>query len=1292
MLTTALTIIALGGGTAQRMPDQLDVLRGVDRTPQIKVLIDMSGSMLGGSSISPCDWYVAQEGLPVGSALNRIQQLTAVLTGCRSSDDGIFDRWASQIVFSVDTYEGHPSQAAFGAGINIRQLVPFPTTLGAPSYATDGLVLETAINALPAAVNSAAGTPLAQGYRDAALTFDNFTNSNTEQCRQNAIIVMSDGVGNGTVGWGGAPGTAPVLFNQAVATATSAAPPGTVSVFDASSCYQARATRGPPGSYACDPGGFPPHLDDAAEYLYGGGPTLDDRHDLLSQVDGVQPIRTYTIGFNAPSAAQALLEDMAAIGGGSFYDANTYEQLSNAFDQAIYQINSNADASFTGITVQGSGIFSGNYVYQSSYQGSDRSGHWFGNLKKYCIFPETPGDECVLADDGSGGYVLNTVARDLWTSTLSPGTRFGGAGEIMLQSMNAGSARPATTPPAAPFAGRNIVTWRPNVQAYVDIETTSLGPADTFSLNDCRHYSLVNKLFGYTFDTTPDATGNCLGAAPVAFDAWPMADTVNGGQVLLKYTDTCENAFDRCYLVTVSNLGMLHIYNAITGVETQAIVAPYFLTPNPVANHILADILDQPTVDFTRRFYFDGGISLYHTDEDGDGVIDATPAPGGLPETAAIIVGLGRGGRGYVKWDVTNIDASGQFTVALNPPQPLTVDGSTGFQHLQDTWAAPWTGTYETNSGRVRPVAIFPSGHIPELDDPAAPFAQLSAVSTVPSGDTEALPFSASCADMGIPAEICSTPSVNDICTAITGFPCGPGSTCTPCNLSTTADCTAAGLNAPYCYNWPGLAAYNGLDLSIYGISSIYPLRINAGPYFYTDGPSRGIAYRLNFSRFDLQPNDVLIIYNDRGIEVQRISGSFPGPTSSAWVRSPGFSFRIVTNGVDDAEAYGITLSSVDVVRDVVTSAAGVQRPTLFMVDLEEWNGDLNGFVGIPPPSESRQARGILTRFVSDCRDTAIGPDEECVDSGTSGETSDLQYMTCPITAEPSVYTEGGLVRAIYFGDTCGQIWSMNQNRDATGWTVRRLLSTNRTTAGTVVSGLASRNYRKIFTKSDIVISTCTGRRAIGVYFGTGNIQRPAVVPRVGGPPVLQNLEDPAVTRFPSMVSTHEADVVGVVWDEPTVPTGGYTLDDLANVTDVLDVDPTTGPAQAGLFLELAPNEKMLRNPLVLDGVAFFQTYEPTRAATECDDAIGRSFNYAFDNCTAAPVRNGSTAPADRRRQENDRSLIGSEMSFVVDEEGRSVLLSGDPGAGGGPADMRDGIEDMGSRGVRLFLWRVNVD
>lgn len=1286
MMYAAWLSLALAGA-AQSYPDQIDVIRGVDRTPQIKLVIDLSGSMLhvNASPSEPCPYFLLDQGYSSNHQMTRLDELMAALLGCHSADDGILDRFASQVVFSMNTYYGDSNYY----GINTDDMVPFPTTL---SHSSDLNQLETAVRALPGIIRSGYGTPLVAGYRFAAQSFnDTFDNTNTEICRPNGILLMTDGVGN-----------ADLEFDFDWLTGPNApAPRSNPGIRNASNCYLPRATR-PPGlvytTTNCPPEYMPPHLDMAAEYLYGDE---NGEHDALESVDDVQPLLTYTVGFSAPSAARDLLRDVAEAGGGEYFEATNTRGLVTAFEQAILRISENASGSFNGPTVAGNGFYTGNYVYQPYFQGRSGRGAWFGNIKKYCVYPEPYAitQECLFRSaqvNGEAEWVLNETPRDMWSGLASDGARSGGAGLAILQQIDPGATSPDNaTIPSNPYAGRNIVTWIPGTQGYVDVEDPSIDGSLTQTLTDCEHFQLLNILHGYGEEISCPAGGGPNFGAPLEFDTWPMADSISGGQVLLPYTESCETpGTDRCYLVSVSNAGMLHIFDAVTGQETQAIVPPQLFADHPAVNNQLSDIMDQPGLDRTRRFFFDGGLALHHEDQNQDGVID----PG---ETSYLIAGLGRGGSGYIRWEVTEMHTSGAFTAPLNPPRSLFRDEGTGFRELQNTWAAPWLGSMLRTDGTISSVAVFPSGHIPELDDPAAPFATFPVVNTRASGDSEAHPHSMTCADLNIPAGICDTPTMYDICVEAGMTGCGSNSSsCSPCQYSDPADCTNAGYSMPYCYNWPGLAGVptTNLDLTQYGITSLHPLQVAAGPFELDNGTTRGLAYRIRFSEIDLQspvasPSnpatyqpDRIVIADEVGNVVETITGDHPSGYVTQWVRSSGFTIQVLTDGVNTDVGTGYVISGIDVVRDrLPLSTSREVRPSVYVVDIDTWNGDPTGFDGFRDPSDDIQGEGLLARFTSDCAGAHLGTNETCMDASTH---PDLAFMTCPISAEPRVYSEGGLLRSIFVGDECGQVWSFRQELDPAQWRVRRLLTTNETeNGGFVVAGEASRNYRKIFAPMDLVVSRCPGQRSVGVYFGTGNLQRPAVVPD-------PDPNAPAARRNPPLnldgagtVTNSDRDLMGVVWDNESVPSGGYHLSDLQDVTsDLTPLDPMDGASDGGFFVELDAYEKILRSPIVFEGVAYFQSYLPTLPATECDDASANIRMYAFDNCTAEPVTGNQ-----RLVSEAAGAGLSSGFTTFVDPNNGVMITSGGTQTGELADIQKVADTDVDGPAIRLLMWRIQL-
>lgn len=1234
MLSSLHTVWILASVPAQPLPDQLDILRGADTTPQIQLVLDTSGSMASGAAPTVCSHYPSAQPTMYGSYysggswyLSRTDQLKAALTGCRTADDGILDLWSDRVVFSVREFGGSRTGLLEG----------FDPTLGNKTQ------LESAVMNLLAS----GGTPLAPAYRAAGGYFDSFFNDgNTASCRQNYVVLMSDGVGNS---WGD------VLFDFIPSQPD-------LTVRDANVCF---------GNFfsGCP---APPYPDEAAAYMLedASGQTVD----ALSSVTGTQPIRTYTVGFQAPTAADALLRSMAARGDGLAYSATSYEQLSAAFAEIISTIVARSRVAFSGGSIEGDGLFSGNHVYLSVFRPLE-DGHWAGSTKKFCVLPDGGRSDCLFREDASGTLVVNPRPVDVWSGSDRSEANAGGSGEVLL-TQTFGVADTTAAVPSSPLTRRTLLTWRPGQAGYVAVHPSVLSPNDTWTSGTCAHHALVNSLHGFTKEVADCAAGDL---APAGFDQWPQGDTVHAGTVLLQYTPTCDGPSDVCYVATASNDGMLHFFDARNGVETSAIIPAEIWAPNGIARHRLNERSNQPALDTTRRYYFDGQLRLHHEDRDGDQLID----PG---EPAFLVAGLGRGGRAYYRFDVDTFD--GVPNATYNPPRPLFADEASGLSHLAETWAAPWIGDwYDVSSTSVQKVAVFPSGHLSELDAPDATFVSLPPAPPRASSDTRSHPHTVACTDVGLPADLCGTPDFVDHCADV-GLTCSAGTSCSGCNDPDPKQCAGAGLAPPYCYDWPGWVALPPQNTAW----SQHPVDVTAGPLVFQQGDREGLAYRVRFSRFDLQAGDYVAFLDTAQNEVGRLSGaqtSSTGVVTSPWIHDRGFSLRIVTDGDDASAAQGFQISGIDVIRSPEAVPGVLHAPSVYVVGLERWNqddlsappyaaGEKGTFAAPPVGNDASQADAVRVRFTRECGTATLGSQEACIDRSTSPATADLQWMTCPISAEPSVYSEGGLVSAIYIGDECGQIWRFRVEADES-WSATRLLRLNETDgSGATFPGRHSKDYRKIFTQLDLVISTCPGKRAVGVYFGTGNVQRPAAD---------DALQDPDVTGTGNSVYGDGRDVVGVVWDSPTLPAGA-SLDDLANVTDTSRLNNTsTGPASHGWFIELDPNERMLRDPLVFDGLAYFDTYRPVTGPSECVSAAGAGRSLVADNCTAEgfgdrvnPLTPNDTRTASPRID----STIGGGFAFVAPTSGRAFVTLGLDATTQASLPVRSD-----RRPVRLFLWRL---
>ncbi len=1225
MLSSGLILMVASGSMGQvPFPDQLDILRGADTRPQIEMVLDTSGSMFAGGVTTSCAYYyntIKNGALDPTYPLVRFEMLAAVLSGCQTATDGIFDKWASRVSFAIREFGGTwdvPSQAWYSR-------ISVPTGAGFSSNPSL-TALETAVlNLVPQGI-----TPISEVYAQAARNISSyFNNSNSATCRQNFIVLMTDGDGTGwttttniqTLALGA--GNAPVTFGD----------------------------------------GQPSGPDAAARHLAFQDGLFGVPVDSLPNVTGVQPIRTYTIslGNGITAAGQSLLSNMASGGGGQYYPATSYTQLDAAFSQIILSIVARSNVGFSTGTIQGDGLFSGNYVYTSSFK-PYQAANWFGTTKKHCITPANATDTtCVFMDDGSntGTLITNPTPLDIWSNTSVMAADVGGTGAMIWSNLFGGVTSATAPVPSNPLGRRNILTWRPGTSAYVPVDGTGTwSRLDSYATTDCNHYALMNKLHGYTQQVQDCANADY---APVALEQWPIGDVVNGDTIIMKYSRTCEQATDNCWVVNVANDGMIHFYNSVNGVESSAVIPGYLWESTQVVTHQLRDLSNQPNLQELRKFYFDGGVRLFHDDVNANGYIDNG-------ENAKLIAGLGRGGKSYIMWDMTTFN--GTPTASNNPPLELMVDEDSSFRNLRETWAAPWLGRYRQNNS-IYDVAIFASGHDRNLDAPTANIGGTFAAGLpVPSGDQGRNKTNEDCSTfMGragpagaAGAVLCNQPL--------------PAS-CTPCNT------TAACLGLVMCYDWPG---WIGNPLAgVFGASGGPGVGHNIllGPFSWSDANSYAVGFQVHFEEFDLQAGDYMAFYDSNMNEVGRMVGTASSFNErSPWIDDTSFYVRLVTDGIDSGTTTGFEIKHMHLLRRT-TVPSGTWRPTIYTVDLNAWNapaGSTSGeFVDRPGTGDTRQESGVLLRIVSDCEGLEQAG-EVCLDAtGSAGQPPqpDLAYMTCAISMEPAILDEGGLAEGIYWGDECGQIF--RATRDTSGvWSAKRLLATNQLAGnGRTVTG-NSKDFRKIFADLELVRSNCTGATAVGVYFGTGNMQRAGE---------LDNLRDPAVADFSNTqaVTPNMEDVYGVVWDYPGLPQDA-DLNDLENVTNAIQVvDPRANLATNGWFIETYG--AVLRAPLVFDGVAYFREFILQSPATECISARSGESTIAVNNCTARPATDGdgSQIVGDStfdRYVEFTRVDIGGDMVLYTPARGLPTVITG----GAAP------LKTAPRRATKFLMWRTIVD
>lgn len=1180
-MSPILTTFVLVGLSAGQYPDALDHLRAGDVTPQVGLLLDRSGSMGWGRAPSECDWFAAQcsgghtgdlwnwsycsSGCPCddfqgdcdsdsecksghcshdvgssygvtsnmdvcepnpsgaaggGAELDKSQQMKAALVGCRSADDGIVDKWASKVNFSV-----------FEFGSSTALKVPFDS---------DKATLEAGIMAIPAS----GATYMTRGIHDHAKYFqDYFTAANSLTCRPNFLVMLSDGNPNG-----------------------------------GATTYKLDCSAPVENKYVSQNAPW-----EGAEYIHRN-------EDILCQVPGDQNIVTYSIGFGQPGDfSPTNLQKIAESGNGEYYFAADREQLNRSFEQIISSIVSRSALFFAPIAVQTESLFSANYAYTAAFKPQE-GGPWRGTVKKHCIVPpslnngtyDTSVDTCLF--ESTDGLALETNPRvmDLWTGDRSIAADIGGAGEVVIQQMQSH----AGGQPVGPYWGhRNIVSWRAGQSGYVEVNPTNWLSSDSWS-NGCEHAKLINALHGYTYDA------DCGTSDPVAVSEWPLGDPVNFAPLLLNYGD-CHDAQDQaipghCFVLSGMNDGMVHIFDAADGTETTALVPAELWGASGIANSLMSDMQQQPNLTFTHRYYVDGEPRLYHVDSDADGQIDAN-------ETAQVIFGLGRGGRAYYSIDVSVLTA-GRLDSTANPIHPLMYEPGSALEELRDTWAAPWLGQLRKGQDLLD-VAIVPSGHVRSLDFPlGTPL--VPKVSVPPRADL-------------------SNPRYYN-CQGAQGFAVMNGHAQSWCDNWWFNGCQGSGV----CYDAGGIP----MDIAI--------------PVQLSDPTYEAAAMRLKFSEFEIDPNDTVRIEDEAGHVVGEYTGSALRQGFTPWVYGDKIVVRLITDGRDTHDR-GFQLKKIDWVAKVPGPASGQapgretgfvlgtdHRPTVYISDLTKWNGSTR-----KPFAVQVDGGGMIMRITNDCN--GIDTDR-CLDAASA---PDLAHMVCPVSGEVAGYAEAGELSALYWGDECGQIFKAWTPDGGTTWDARRLINLN---GGDIA---VDQNHRKLFRKLDLVLSGCPGQRAVGIYFGTGNMQ---------GPTSKADLMDAGINNG--------RDLVGVLWDLSSLPSN-LTENDLEDVTGgaAMTAPQMVANQKYGWRMNLDKNERMLRNPLVFDSVAYFKTFEPTSSAVECGGSSGMDRIYALNNCDGSPVSDqdgdGVLDPASEREVWSGQTEVGGGLFFFTPKNS-PVLVS----------------------------------
>jgi hypothetical protein len=1196
MLFEALVSVTMGGAVA--LPLDTDHLLSRPGDAKVVLVVDESCSMRNDSLGQICPGMVGQtltDGGTDGVIDSKTDQLRAALTGC-VGNDGVLDVWADQVEFAI---------MGFGGANNlIRTIHDFSTDLTSLENAVlDGNPMNcSGVGDYQNGIRACSNTPISEAVKRGGMYQQDWWASganlnSAEICDRHYLVLLSDGNPNG------------------------------------SNAYL---------DFACDGTARWAHRNrpwEASEYMQVNG-------DMLCDLGGDdQLISTYTIGFGNGNFNESILMDTADLGGGFYEYAADSIQLSRVFDRILQDIVSKEAITFGAATISNNGFFSGNYAYISMFKPQD-VGAWDGNLKKACILPDkltggqydTSQEECLFESDDGTRLLTNPDARDQWAILAGLGgnhrtlqdTLVGGAARKMLMSNFSGLLPEAPLSFSDYWTRRDVKTWVPGTSTdYVPVTPSTFSETDA-GVGGCARYQLMAFLHGYDVETF-----DCATLEPTHMDEWPMGAVINSGTALLAYDEDCETA-GNCAMVTGTNNGQVHFFDAATGEEYSAIVPGDLWRMGHVTQRPLIDALNQPSINYKRLPLVDGGLILYHFDENANTIIDGT-------DDAYVVFGLGHGGSAYYFIDVS--DPTTVVNGTDNPVYPIVRTRGHWTDNLRSTSAAPTVGRGKFPgsggaSGSETNFVAFTSGGIWEAADPLYNFDSFPGPFTTVPGETSTV----SCAQM--------TNSIgaagNYICEAnVRGTPA---------------------------------SSYDASALTtVLGGGSLF----NAPYTIIVDDVKQVTGVTLEF--VDLEPGDELLILDvddnvlarfdstDNGVNVHKTFQTSNQTANGEAV----FKIRMNTDGIDNGRE-GIRITEFDVIEK--PSAHGGHRPFMAVIDPSKING--------PSPqafADEMLPGPELLLVTNDCSGYGL-TSGVCIDR-TSPGSSDLDDLRCPISAPPAVYTEGGLAQAFYFGDWCGQIWRVSTDDSGSTWEAARILRVNEQfDPSSPDPNVVSRQLRKFERRLDLFVTGCQGTRAVGVSFGTGSINRPGAVDDLITP-----------TAAPPVTNYYEGrDVVGTLFDtgitSPIRLSFGTNPDNTCGgscLTDVTQIDGANpgAPGFKGFFFALRDDERMLRDSLTIDGITFYPTYQVTTAATICQAGVGVDRVYAIDNCTSEPAPANGTSTGnpldDRVAEENSNGTIGGDLFVVTPEDGPPIVASGNMST----QREADLLRSNSQRGFRILFW-----
>lgn len=425
------------------------------------------------------------------------------------------------------------------------------------------------------------------------------------------------------------------------------------------------------------------YLDDIAKFAYDidliksgtdlAGKSFNDSAHLK------QNLHTYTVGF---AVDNQMLEDAAEYGHGAYYTANDSNQLTNALNSALQSIRQQI-SSASAVSANTKRIQEGALIYQARYNSTE----WTGEVLAYRVNMDGTVGSVAWRTSDSGTF---PEPADRRIFTYNDDANFTGSRGQALTWSNLNAAQQASLTKTGETDNANALkrlSWLRGGSDGVALEAPYAG----------QRLRSRSSLLGDIVNSDPVYVGKQNNGYNVPNDA---TDDTEPADSYLAYVD--GKADETSLLVVGANDGMLHGFDAATGVESFAYVPASVFRKRAISPGATPGLMALTESDYSHQFYVDGSFGLGDLYDNG--------------WKTYLVGALGYGGRGIFALDMTDrsFDESDIRWERTAPDTNLSTDpwNDLGYQFGEPTVARMLIGQsdryvtifgngYDSNAGRA---------------------------------------------------------------------------------------------------------------------------------------------------------------------------------------------------------------------------------------------------------------------------------------------------------------------------------------------------------------------------------------------------------------------------------------------------------------------------------------------------------------------------------------------------------------------------------------------------------------